>query len=98
MPHSARTGLKFSCIACNRKIKVQNITEWKRHLYDDLRPWQCLEPSCRYKAVFSNRVDWVIHLSLEHYSPEWEGFKCPLCRKNTGCGKLVILKSLRNSS
>lgn len=91
LPKSARKGSGFRCIACGESIIAQDKSAWRRHLYNDLRPWQCLEPSCGQKGGFSTRVNWVSHLSLDHFGPEWKDSECPLCRKKTGCGKIVIL-------
>ncbi|UQC76498.1 uncharacterized protein CLUP02_18011 [Colletotrichum lupini] len=94
LPKSARNGSSFLCIACGLSTIVQSNLAWKRHLFNDLRPWQCLEPSCRYKSVFSTRRDWVSHLALRHFGPEWKGTECSLCRNDTGNGKIAILQHL----
>ncbi|KXH30990.1 hypothetical protein CNYM01_11380 [Colletotrichum nymphaeae SA-01] len=94
LPKSARNGSSFLCIACGLPTIVQTNSAWKRHLFSDLRPWQCLEPSCGHKSVFSTRGDWVSHLALDHFGPEWKGAECPLCRNDTGNGKITILEHL----
>ncbi|KAK1543819.1 hypothetical protein CPAR01_04452 [Colletotrichum paranaense] len=94
LPKSARNGSSFFCIACGLPTTVQTNSAWKRHLFNDLRPWQCLEPSCGHKGIFSTQGDWVSHLALDHFAPEWKGVDCPLCRKDTGSGKIPILKHL----
>ncbi|KAI3553328.1 hypothetical protein CABS03_12695 [Colletotrichum abscissum] len=92
LPRSSRGG--FLCMACGRATAVENKSAWKRHLYNDLMPWQCLEPSCGHLGVFGTREDWVSHLALDHFGPEWKESECPLCRKDTGCGKTAILSHL----
>ncbi|KAK7443092.1 hypothetical protein Landi51_09295 [Colletotrichum acutatum] len=92
LPKSASNGSSFLCIACGLPTLAQTNSAWKRHLFNDLRPWQCLEPSCGHKGIFSTRGDWVSHLALDHFGPEWKGAECPLCRNDTGSGKITILK------
>ncbi|KXH33604.1 hypothetical protein CSIM01_11769 [Colletotrichum simmondsii] len=94
LPKLARNGSSFLCIACGLPTVVQTNSAWKRHLFNDLRPWQCLESSCGHKGVFSTRGDWVSHLTLDHFGPEWKGAECPLCRDDTGNGKITILKHI----
>ncbi|KAI3542253.1 hypothetical protein CSPX01_07008 [Colletotrichum filicis] len=94
LPKSAKDGLGFYCIACGLPKFVQTNSAWKRHLFNDLTPWQCLEVSCWRKGVFGTRGDWVSHLAFEHFGPEWKGAECPLCQNDTGSGKIAILKHL----
>ncbi|KAK1671438.1 hypothetical protein BDP55DRAFT_752919 [Colletotrichum godetiae] len=97
LPKSAMNGSSFLCIACGKPTIAQTKSAWKRHLYNDLKPWQCLEPSCRHKGIFRTRGDWISHLSLDHFgldSLDWKESECPLCRKNTGRGTIAILNHL----
>ncbi|RSL76657.1 hypothetical protein CEP51_009763 [Fusarium floridanum] len=97
LPAGAEKGDLFPCLACGKSIRAQNNSIWKRHLYDDLRPWQCLDVDCHFAATFSSRQDWVFHLAHDHgLEPEWKEFTCPLCLSSTGSGQLAITKHLRS--
>lgn len=92
----ARRGIPFTCVACFKSVTIANNSLWKRHLYEDLCPWMCLETSCSTGSrVFSRRDDWIAHLALEHHlAPNWISFQCPLCRRSTESGKLSITQHL----
>jgi len=96
LPESAKAGMPFACIACGRWVRVLTNSAWKRHIYEDLRPWLCLDGTCSYAdKVFTSRQDWVTHLALDHnLEPEWGSFDCPLCLSDTGEGKISITKHL----
>ncbi|KAK1447234.1 hypothetical protein CMEL01_09073 [Colletotrichum melonis] len=96
LPKSAKNGSSFVCIACGLPTVARTNSAWKRHLFNDLMPWQCLEASCGHKDVFSTRGDWVSHLARKHFGPEWKGAECPLCRNDVGCGKATILNHLES--
>ncbi|OHE91464.1 hypothetical protein CORC01_13236 [Colletotrichum orchidophilum] len=95
LPKGAAQGKAFLCVACGKLTVAIDMASWKRHLFKDLRPWQCLESSCTHRDVFSSHQDWVSHLALDHeLDPQWKGAECPLCRDDTGQGKTAIVKHL----
>ncbi|KAK2030581.1 hypothetical protein LX32DRAFT_316220 [Colletotrichum zoysiae] len=57
---------------------------WKKHLFQDLRPYICLEDACpRNVTTFLTKQQWTDHLSLEHSeiaSPEI--VDCRICLQN----------------
>ncbi|KAK1852087.1 hypothetical protein CCHR01_05327 [Colletotrichum chrysophilum] len=99
LPAEAKKGKSFDCVACGRlQAGVWNNSTWKKHFFNDLRPWICHDISCQYGTEpFLTREDWVQHLALDHYyASRWESFKCPLCLEATGQGKSTILQHLSN--
>ncbi|KAK6833468.1 hypothetical protein PG987_008162 [Apiospora arundinis] len=96
LSQAAKAGLPFKCLACGKLVIFKSNSVWKRHLYLDLRPWICLDPTCQLgDQVFESKPDWVTHLELEHnLSPEWAAFECPLCKEDTGPGRTAITRHL----
>ncbi|KAI8946787.1 hypothetical protein F4801DRAFT_563251 [Xylaria longipes] len=96
LPHEGKTRRPFPCVACGRSVRISNNSVWKQHLYADLCPWLCLDPSCsRGDKVYKKKTDWISHLALDHHlGPAWESMECPLCFQNTGVGKVEIEKHL----
>ncbi|KAH6618468.1 hypothetical protein C7974DRAFT_474316 [Boeremia exigua] len=93
LPAEAKEGLPFECTACARRVQITNNRDWRKHLYMDLRPYNCLFVSCSFThEPFANRQLWVDHLELGHgYGPTWEAVHCPLCLDTTKSGKNAIL-------
>lgn len=56
----------------------------------------CLDLSCPYSSsTFESRDKWISHLALDHeMEPKWASAECPLCREETGNGKIAITKHL----
>ncbi|QPC79279.1 hypothetical protein HYE68_010031 [Fusarium pseudograminearum] len=97
LPKGAKEGQPFECVSCGKLLSIRNNSEWKRHLYKDLLPWQCLYPDCSFTAVFESREDWVAHISDDHQlGPNWRPIICPLCLDTTTSGKMSITKHLCN--
>ncbi|KAF9871367.1 hypothetical protein CkaCkLH20_11014 [Colletotrichum karsti] len=92
----AKRGKPFECLACGKQVKIANNSLWKKHLFNDLKPWICHDVSCRYGTEpFESREDWIQHLALEHeLAGQWHSIECPLCLDSTGHGKVRILKHL----
>ncbi|KAI0411103.1 hypothetical protein F5X98DRAFT_64653 [Xylaria grammica] len=96
LPVEGRAGQPFTCIACGRSVLAPNNSAWKQHLYEDLCPWLCIDPSCPLgEEVYDNRNDWIAHLALDHgFEPHWEQYECPLCKEKIDRGKATIIKHL----
>ncbi|KAL1848887.1 hypothetical protein Daus18300_013446 [Diaporthe australafricana] len=96
LPARGKAGLPFECVACGKWVKISTNSGWKQHVYGDLKPWICLEADCpTAHGTFSSRNDWVSHLALDHgMGPEWRMIECPLCRVETGSGKLSITRHM----
>ncbi|KAF3012348.1 hypothetical protein E8E14_005681 [Neopestalotiopsis sp. 37M] len=98
LSEDAKKGIPFTCVACFKTVSIKNNSLWKRHLYEDLCPWMCLDPECPSgNSVFSQRNDWLAHISFEHkMAPAWASLQCPLCRENIESGKASITRHLGN--
>lgn len=99
LPARAKEGHPFECVSCGKWLKINNNSAWKQHIYGGLQPWICLDSSCSVDTkVFPNRKDWISHLVLDHEmgasDGKWPTIECPLCRAETGPGKLAITKHL----
>ncbi|RWA09098.1 hypothetical protein EKO27_g6017 [Xylaria grammica] len=96
LPVEGRAGQPFTCIACGRSVLAPNNSAWKQHLYEDLCPWLCIDPSCPLgEEVYDNRNDWIAHLALDHgFEPHWDQYECPLCKEKMDRGKATIIKHL----
>ncbi|OPB45354.1 hypothetical protein A0O28_0075640 [Trichoderma guizhouense] len=96
LPKEAKAGSPFTCIACGRMVIITNNSAWKQHIYLDLQPYMCLDLSCPYSSsTFESRDKWISHLALDHeMEPKWASAECPLCREETGNGKIAITKHL----
>ncbi|KAJ4136362.1 hypothetical protein NW768_003974 [Fusarium equiseti] len=93
----AKEGKPFECISCGKTLSIRNNSAWKRHLYQDLLPWQCLDPDCSFTTVFRTREDWIAHIAQDHKSePDWQSIICPLCFDAIPAGKIAITKHLCN--
>ncbi|KAL8383143.1 hypothetical protein RB595_006753 [Gaeumannomyces hyphopodioides] len=92
----AKAGVPFSCTACGKAVSITSNSMWKKHLFEDLRPWMCLDMACpSSQSPFENRQDWASHLALDHkFDPEWASFSCQLCLEPTGSGRVAITKHL----
>lgn len=93
----AKEGQPFECISCGKTLSIRNNSAWKRHLYQDLLPWQCLEPDCSFTTVFRTREDWIAHIAQDHkLEPDWQSITCTLCFDTIPAGKIAITKHLCN--
>ncbi|KAI8943928.1 hypothetical protein F4801DRAFT_323216 [Xylaria longipes] len=92
LPEEGKKGLPFSCIACGKKVIIRSNRAWKRHLFSDLEPYNCLETSClRTMSLLSRREDWVEHLAVHYgYGDQWQSFQCSLCLEETGQGEANV--------
>ncbi|KAI3320342.1 hypothetical protein HD806DRAFT_507302 [Xylariaceae sp. AK1471] len=92
LPEEGKKGLPFSCIACGKKVIIRTNRAWKRHLFLDLEPFNCLETSCRHTVIpLGRRENWVEHLAVHHgYEGQWQSFQCSLCLEETGHGEANV--------
>ncbi|KAF4474657.1 Ankyrin repeat [Fusarium agapanthi] len=93
LSEEAKQGKSFPCVACGGTVRIMTNAAWKRHLYSDLQPYLCLKTECD-KSSFRSRNDWVSHLALEHYEPDWKSITCPLCFEIAEQGKVAITRHL----
>ena len=91
LSEKAKDGQLFECICCGKLLYATTDSAWERHIYQDLLPWQCLDPDCSFTAVFQTREDWITHIAQDHkLEPDWEPITCPLCLEETASGKSAI--------
>jgi hypothetical protein len=49
---------------------------WRKHVEDDLQPYQCLHPECLHLTkLFTSRIDWIKHQQDDHPTM----LICPIC-------------------
>ncbi|KAI3328087.1 hypothetical protein HD806DRAFT_549919 [Xylariaceae sp. AK1471] len=73
LPEEAYRG-PFECPFCFMIIIATNRLSWKKHVYEDLRPYICLAKDCKTpEREFSRRHDWIQHVKQNH----WKIYKCP---------------------
>ncbi|KAF6784170.1 hypothetical protein CSOJ01_15786 [Colletotrichum sojae] len=94
LPMDAKKGVPFDCLSCGREVRITNNSDWKKHLFKDLRPWICHEVSCSYGTEpFQSREDWAQHLELQHnHGVVSQPKECPLCLEIVGQGNTQFLK------
>ncbi|KAK4442030.1 hypothetical protein QBC34DRAFT_339374, partial [Podospora aff. communis PSN243] len=72
-PPEAEHGT-FECNFCYRMIAASSRPAWKRHVFNDLRPYTCLFKECLgYSTDFERRNQWRAHV-LQHH---WKSWRCP---------------------
>lgn len=92
IPNDGKNGRPFLCVACGKRVSITDNKAWKQHLFSDLRPYICFEPSCHCLfETFESRADWARHLVLVHgYGEDWPSFRCRLCFEDTGEGEAKV--------
>ena len=62
-PAGCLEGLPFDCDICYRRVtNVKGSRRWKRHVFQDLRPYVCTYEECRNQdAMFASRREWFEH-------------------------------------
>jgi hypothetical protein len=100
IPHlseGAKEGNLISCVVCGSLQSIRTNGSWKRHIYKDLLPWECLDLGCESTGLQLTRLEWIAHLANAHnMAPNWDSIKCPLCFENTGDGKSNVTGHLSN--
>ncbi|KAI0816117.1 hypothetical protein GGR55DRAFT_625330 [Xylaria sp. FL0064] len=98
LPKEGKEGLPFSCIACGKMVIIRTNRAWKRHLFLDLEPYNCLETLCRRTVIpLGRREDWVEHLAMYYeYEGKWQSFQCSLCLGQTGQGETNVTTHLES--
>lgn len=96
IPREGRAGEPFRCMVCGDTIRITKNSSWKRHIFQDLCPWTCLESTCSSNSTtYSKKEDWVEHLAYHHkMAPGWSLIQCNLCKEVIGPGKSMLLKHL----
>ncbi len=74
IPEDANSGLLFECPYCWTVQTIKSRRAWKRHVFQDLRPYVCTFEGCDLK-MFAERTAWFKH-ELQAHRIEW---CCPFC-------------------
>ncbi|KAI1859809.1 hypothetical protein JX265_010258 [Neoarthrinium moseri] len=80
-------GTPFECQICFQVITVKSRVHWKKHVFQDLRPYVCLVPNCINGQTFASRSDLKGHYNQSHeYAQAGE---CPLCHEQYHTTKMA---------
>ncbi|KAH7003037.1 hypothetical protein EDB82DRAFT_3888 [Fusarium venenatum] len=72
-PSAAEDGT-FECPFCYKTISAGTRTEWKQHVFGDLRPYICVFSNCTNSNIDFGRLhNWQLHFSKYH----WRSWSCP---------------------
>ncbi|XXG94204.1 hypothetical protein Hte_000457 [Hypoxylon texense] len=75
LPVEASKG-PFECPFCYTMISVSSRRAWKKHIFADLRPYNCLALDCPVLGSdFARRHQWMDHMLQKH----WRLWHCPFC-------------------
>ncbi|KAF3802456.1 hypothetical protein GCG54_00003259 [Colletotrichum gloeosporioides] len=78
MPKDALKG-PFMCPFCYLIISVQDTRAWKKHVFRDLRPYNCLALHCTAPdREFSGRNEWMQHMLQDHLRVYRCPYGCPV--------------------
>ncbi|KAK1759060.1 hypothetical protein QBC47DRAFT_336716 [Echria macrotheca] len=80
LPYAALERQPFTCPFCQKLTTgVSTRREWKKHVYDDLRPYLCTVEACdQGTTMFRSHRIWAQH-EATHRVQDWEGETCPFC-------------------
>ncbi|KAI1383486.1 uncharacterized protein F4822DRAFT_79220 [Hypoxylon trugodes] len=75
LPAKASKG-PFECPFCYMMISVSSRRAWKKHIFADLRPYNCLVLDCPVVGIdFARRHQWMDHILQKH----WRLWHCAFC-------------------
>lgn len=78
------------------KLWYYTLMAIRKHLFQDLQPYLCLEDICVYNQTpFPTKAQWISHISLEHSDKvSVEGFSCYICMEKLTAGVLQVTSHL----
>lgn len=62
---------QFECPLCFRMTTVRSVSEWKRHVHEDVLPFVCTWESCKDRKEYKRKADWVRHENERHRQLDW---------------------------
>ncbi|KAI9733449.1 MAG: hypothetical protein M1818_007197 [Claussenomyces sp. TS43310] len=68
LPPMLSLPAEFECLIYFRVKKIRKPSDWTKHVYEDLQPFNCTFPLCPEPKSFKRKIDW--HLVREHRLPE----------------------------
>ncbi|KAF8542787.1 hypothetical protein BDD12DRAFT_648799, partial [Trichophaea hybrida] len=76
LPESASDNSPFQCPICYTIIAVNNQKSWKRHVFQDLRPYVCTFEGCaKSDHLFDSQHEWFEH-ETELHRRSWHCNRC----------------------
>ncbi|KAK4220594.1 hypothetical protein QBC38DRAFT_378670, partial [Podospora fimiseda] len=84
LPAEAQAGGAFRCNICHKQVVgLTSQREWKKHVFNDLRPYCCTVQDCNSSGswaqnTYGSTKAWMRH-EMEHFKNGWQSRKCPFC-------------------
>ncbi|KAK1499251.1 hypothetical protein CTAM01_07172 [Colletotrichum tamarilloi] len=76
LPKEAYDG-PFECQFCFMIVDIRDTRAWRQHVYDDLRPYNCLAKDCIMPDQdFGKRHEWMHHMIQNHLRIWYCPFNC----------------------
>ena len=79
MPAAFRLPAEFECQLCFRVKKIQRISDWKKHVFEDVEPFTCTHSDCPEPKLFKRKLDWVRHENEHHRPTRPQDEPCKFC-------------------
>ncbi|KAI0448028.1 hypothetical protein F4803DRAFT_4792 [Xylaria telfairii] len=77
-PHGLANSLRCPC--CHKELSIEKMnvqTNWKQHVFQDLRPYICTFSDCSDSdRLFFTRHDWIYH-EMQMHRRKWICQSCP---------------------
>ncbi|KAK3493374.1 hypothetical protein B0T13DRAFT_50138 [Neurospora crassa] len=74
-PVEFQKGEAAKCPFCHVFVSIPTRYDWKKHVFRDLQPYNCLENDCPMpNHQFERRSEWAEHMRRQH----WKVWHCPL--------------------
>ncbi|KAH8587401.1 hypothetical protein B0O99DRAFT_694475 [Bisporella sp. PMI_857] len=79
VPEEVSLGLPFLCTICGHMLtEIKNRSDWKRHVFFDIKPYLCVHSDCRDSfTIFPTRKLWEVH-EFSHHRNE-RSWTCTIC-------------------
>ncbi|KAK8047945.1 hypothetical protein PG996_016009 [Apiospora saccharicola] len=96
LTEDAKHGKPFECEGCGRVVVMTKTKSWRKHLMDDLHPYDCVFTPCAYEgSSFPDQKSWKEHVLLEHGHDAILGSEsCILCNSKVPGGIESQLKHI----
>lgn len=89
-PEGSDYGAPFECPYCFVVISTSSSLNWYRHVFNDLMPYVCIDPTCLTPhRLYHSRREWFEHLQCQHsmMAETSAEVNCPLCQSPTPAGR-----------
>ncbi|KIW23483.1 uncharacterized protein PV07_11677 [Cladophialophora immunda] len=94
-PNAVALGIPFNCEICGHRLTtIKDRTQWKAHVFADIKPYVCTFTGCRDQlTVFPTRKLWTEHEFHKHRC--YSFFKCYICSQHLKTEEMLF-DHLRN--